>query len=159
MTRPIRFLRIDDRLVHGQVIVGWLPHLQASHLLVINEKTAADSMRREMLSLSVPGTVRLLFATPTAIEQSPEFPLQTLAVVGSPRDAWAAVQSGLVPEILNVGGLHSRAGREEIREALHLDAEDRDYLQKFINAGIMPVFQPTPQNEPEPLSEILQSRG
>ncbi len=159
MTRPIRFLRIDDRLVHGQVIVGWLPHLQTSHLLVINDKTAADSMRQEMMSLSVPGSVRLLFAAPAAIEQAPEFPLQTLAVVGSPRDAWAAIQSGLAPEVLNVGGLHSRAGREEVREALHLDADDREHLQKIIDAGIMPVFQPTPQNEPEPLSEILQSRG
>lgn len=159
MNRPVRFLRIDDRLVHGQVIVGWLPHLQASHLLVLNDKTAADIMRQEMMSLSVPASVKLLFSAPGTIDPDLEFPLQTLAVAGSPRDAWLAIQAGLAPEVVNIGGLHSRAGREEIREALHLDSDDREHLQKIMEAGIMPVFQPTPQNEPEPMSEILQSRG
>lgn len=151
---PIKFLRIDDRLIHGQVIVGWLPVLAVSHLVVASEKVAADPLRQEMMSLSVPPGVSLLFIAPGQPPADP-IPPDCLVVTGSPKDAWLCLQSGLVPETFNVGGLHARPGKTELLEALHLDQEDREFFARIIDRGLMPVFQPTPQNDPVLMSDIL----
>ena len=61
MTRETAFLRIDDRLVHGQVIVGWLPEIKPDRLVVVNDKVSEDFMRQEMMALSVPPEIDLQF--------------------------------------------------------------------------------------------------
>ncbi|MFZ2958459.1 MAG: PTS sugar transporter subunit IIB [Candidatus Ozemobacteraceae bacterium] len=152
--RSVAFLRIDDRLVHGQVIVGWLPTLSVSHLVVANEKVAADVMRQEMMRMTLPHGMEIHFLSPGSPFPE-EIPSDTFIVVASPRDAWLCVQGGVTPEMLNVGGLHSRPGKTELLEALHLDDDDRGYFSRLIEVGCIPVFQPTPQNDPVSMSEIL----
>ncbi|HOY67452.1 MAG TPA: PTS sugar transporter subunit IIB [Candidatus Ozemobacteraceae bacterium] len=155
MTGSIQFLRIDDRLIHGQVIVGWLPTLGSTHILVVNDRIAADGMRQEMMGLSVPQTVTLQFCSTGDAAAFRAVVPETLALVASPRDAWLCLQAGLAPAVVNIGGLHARAGKAELREALHLDEDDRKHFDLILKSGVMPVFQPTPQNEPLPLGEIL----
>ncbi|MBF0502581.1 MAG: PTS sugar transporter subunit IIB [Candidatus Riflebacteria bacterium] len=151
---PVKFLRIDDRLLHGQVIVGWLPVLGVSHLVVANTKVANDILRQEMMRISVPSGVALHVIPPgNPLPASVSF--DTLIVVASPRDAWLCVQDGIRPERLNVGGMHSRPGKTELLEALHLDDEDREYFTRLMEAGHVPVFQPTPQNDPVSINDIL----
>lgn len=152
---PIKFLRIDDRLVHGQVIVGWVPHLGTQAIFVASERVAADAMRQEMMRLSVPAEVEIEFHPPAVLGARTDLPLDSLVLVASPKDAWACLQAGLAPEVLNVGGLHARPGKTELREALHVDDEDRRFFDLIIQAGHRPVFQPTPQNEAVALEDIL----
>jgi len=155
MSPHVHFLRIDDRLIHGQVIVGWLPNLGSTHIMIVNDRVAADGMRQEMMGLSVPQAVTLQFcSTRDAVAIGAAVP-ETLVLVASPRDAWLCLQAGLTPAVINVGGLHARTGKIELREALHIDGDDRTHFDLIMKSGLMPVFQPTPQNEPLPLGEIL----
>ncbi|MBF0543548.1 MAG: PTS sugar transporter subunit IIB [Candidatus Riflebacteria bacterium] len=148
----IKLLRIDDRLIHGQVIVGWLPVLLVKALAVGNEKIFQDLMRQEMMKLSIPSSIELIFFSPSSPQQ---IPYETLLLVSSPRDAWQCLQSGIIPEQINVGGLHARPGKTELLEALHLDDEDREFFTRLVDGGHMPFFQPTPQNNPVNMSDIL----
>ncbi|MBF0405931.1 MAG: PTS sugar transporter subunit IIB [Candidatus Riflebacteria bacterium] len=151
-TNHIKIMRIDDRLIHGQVIVSWLPVLSVSTLAVANEKIASDLMRQEMMTISVPSDIELVFFPPNAVKKLPE---DTLLLVSSPRDAWQCIQSGIKPVKLNVGGMHARPGKTELLEALHLDNEDREYFARLIDGGNIPFFQPTPKNNTVFLSDIL----
>ncbi|MEW6710648.1 MAG: PTS sugar transporter subunit IIB [Candidatus Riflebacteria bacterium] len=154
MTTETAFLRIDDRLVHGQVIVGWLPEIKPDRLVVVNDKISEDFMRQELMALSVPPEIDLQFYSTAEIDDQKVSQASFILVV-SPRDAWACLEKGIKPRRFNVGGMHSRDNKEEIFEALHLDNEDRKYFEKILDSGVMPVFQPTPQNEPVPLGDIL----
>jgi mannose/fructose/N-acetylgalactosamine-specific phosphotransferase system component IIB len=155
VTQTVRFLRIDDRLLHGQVIVGWLPVLDVPFLVVSNQKVAQDPVRQDMMSLTVPDGVTLLFRAPADPLDSITFTEETMMVVASPKDAWECLQSGIRPDRLNVGGMHAREGKQELLEALHVSEEDREYFDKIIKSGIVPEFQPTPQNDPVLLTEVL----
>ncbi len=154
MTTETAFLRIDDRLVHGQVIVGWLPEIKPDRLVVVNDKISEDFMRQELMALSVPPEIDLQFYSTAEIDDQKVSQTSFILVV-SPRDAWACLEKGIKPRRFNIGGMHSRDNKEEIFEALHLDNEDRKYFEKILDSGAMPVFQPTPQNEPVPLGDIL----
>ncbi len=155
MPHSVRFLRIDDRLIHGQVIVGWLPVLNSRTILVMNERVFNDPVRQDMMAMSLPPGVNLEVLSPEASKAHDGIPEDTLVLVASPRDAWTALQSGLEAQTLNVGGMHAKPGKTEILEALHLDDDDRRFFEMMLQAGLAPVFQPTPQNEPLPLSDIL----
>jgi mannose/fructose/N-acetylgalactosamine-specific phosphotransferase system component IIB len=150
----IAFLRIDDRLIHGQVIVGWLPEIKPENLVVVNDNVAEDAMRQDLMSLSVPPDVELEFYSTSDISDE-DVNESSFILVSSPKDAWECLQKGIKPERFNVGGMHSKDGKEEIFEALHVDDEDRKYFDLIIKSGVEPIFQPTPQNQPMPLGDIL----
>ena len=150
----VAFLRIDDRLIHGQVIVGWLPEIKPENLVVVNDNVAEDAMRQDLMSLSVPPDVELEFYSTSDINEE-DVNESSFILVSSPKDAWECLQKGIKPEKFNVGGMHSKDGKEEIFEALHVDDEDRKYFDLIIKSGVEPIFQPTPQNQPMPLGDIL----
>ncbi len=150
----IAFLRIDDRLVHGQVIVGWLPEIKPDNLVVVNDTVADDEMRQDLMSLSVPPDIDLDFYSVEDISDE-EVNENSFILVSSPKDAWECLQKDIKPLRFNVGGMHSKDGKEEIFEALHVDDEDRKYFDLIIKSGVEPIFQPTPQNQPIRLGDIL----
>ena len=150
----IAFLRIDDRLVHGQVIVGWLPEIKPDNLVVVNNNVAEDAMRQDLMSLSVPPDIDLEFYSVEDISDE-EVNENSFILVSSPKDAWECLQKDIKPMRFNVGGMHSKDGKEEIFEALHVDDEDRKYFDLIIKSGVEPIFQPTPQNQPIRLGDIL----
>jgi PTS system mannose-specific IIB component len=154
MEKSVLFLRIDDRLIHGQVIVGWLPVVRPEVLLVVNKKISDDFMRQEMMSLSMPVEIELEFVSPDDIS-SENVKEKTFILVTSPEDAWKCLEKGIKPETFNVGGMHSRDNKEELFEALHVDHSDRKHFNLILETGTSPIFQPTPQNEPVLLSDIL----
>lgn len=154
VSRRIDFLRVDDRLIHGQVIVGWLPELSPETVMVVNEKVSKDSIRQEMMELSMPSDIELVFCSPSDIPTG-KLADGTMILVSGPSDAWACIEAGILPETFNVGGMHSRPGKKEVFEALHIDSEDRRYFGLIIEKGLNPVFQPTPLNEPVYLEDIL----
>lgn len=154
MTQAAAFLRIDDRLIHGQIIVAWLPEVKPDRLLVVNDKISEDFMRQELMALSMPLEVDLQFFS-TATIAADAVSEKSFILVASPRDAWECLKKGITPRRFNVGGMHSRDDKEEIFEALHVDNDDRKYFELILESGINPIFQPTPQNEPMPLGDIL----
>ncbi len=150
----VAFLRIDDRLVHGQVIVGWLPEIKPESLVVVDDNVAEDAMRQDLMSLSVPPEIELSFYSSSEVSEE-DVDESSFVLVSSPKTAWECLQKGIIPERFNVGGMHSKDGKEEIFEALHVDDEDRKYFDLIIKSGVEPIFQPTPQNQPMPLGDIL----
>jgi len=56
---PLSLVRIDDRLVHGQVVEGWVPHLKAQQVLVVCDSAAADELQVALMRLALPDAVGL----------------------------------------------------------------------------------------------------
>ena len=94
MIRMLWF-RVDNRLVHGQVIEGWLPYVAARHLIVANDAMSADLLQQQIVSLAVPEQVAIHFVPVDAL-------LETLACCGESslvlfadcQDARRALESG-----------------------------------------------------------------
>ena len=109
------WFRVDNRLVHGQVIEGWLPYVAARHLIVANDAMSADLLQQQIVSLAVPEQVAIHFVPVAAL-------LETLACCGESslvlfadcQDARRALESGVDIRALNIGNLHYAPGKIQV---------------------------------------------
>ena len=148
--------RIDDRLLHGQVVENWIEALRPRRVLVANDAAAADPILPELYRAALPPGVTIelqpLAAAAAAIRAASE-PL--LVLVGSPADALALVEDGVELERMVVGGLHHGPGREKLLEFVYIGAADRAALRALQARGIALLAQDVPRRHPIDLAPLL----
>ena len=143
----IALARVDDRLVHGQVLCAWVPHTGADTLLIVSDEVAADEMRREIFSgcaregLSV--EVRRVDEAAPFVEGPEMRERRIIVVFGSLDDAWRAYRSGLRFSTLNVGNIHREGGRR-VSDSVSLNDDDLAILDRFNSSGVTVEFRDVP---------------
>jgi PTS system mannose-specific IIB component len=146
----VLWFRIDNRLVHGQIIEAWLPHIRAKTLLVANDDLAADELRQEIMSLAVPSDISFLCCpvvqAATLLQRvRKDDPNQHVLILFSDcADARAAHMTGLSFSLVNIGNLHYGPGKEQVCEHIALGAEDRSCLKYFSEHGVEVDFRCVP---------------
>jgi len=100
----IKHLRIDNRLIHGQVAVTWMNSIGAEAIIVVNDKVAADPLQKMALPLAARGNKVLVFSHAEMQQYAKENPNETMLVIAkNPDDALELINSGLEIEFVNVG--------------------------------------------------------
>jgi PTS system mannose-specific IIB component len=136
----IELIRIDDRLVHGQVVAGWVKAIKANHIMVVNDKVAQDQMQRVLLSMAVPGNLKLsvLSITEAAAVLKAGVPDndRLIVLLNSPADALALVEKEVPVKSINVGGIHYCEGKKQILKAVCVDMVDIEALYQLERRGI-----------------------
>lgn len=159
----IELYRIDDRLIHGQVVLGWGQPMRAGFIVLVDDAIAANAWEQELYRMGVPADVELVFA-------SVDHAAQRIA-------AWRAdrrkgiLLTGDVDTMrrlaervdgiaaINVGGIHSGAGRAERLRYVYLSADEEGALRALAARGIAVAAQDVPSARPVPLADLLQGRG
>jgi mannose/fructose/N-acetylgalactosamine-specific phosphotransferase system component IIB len=155
----VALLRIDDRLVHGQVVEGWLRAFRINHIVVASDAVAADETQMALFSLAVPHGVTL--SCLSIAEAAREWRAdawttdRALVLVSDPRDVLGLVEAGAPVVSVNVGGLHYRDGRVQILKAVSLDDGDVAVFQALLNKRIGLEARPLPLDEPVNLAGYL----
>ena len=149
--------RIDDRLLHGQVVETWIDELRPRHVVVANARVVGDRITRELWEAAMPSGVTLevvlVEAAPAAVVGAEG---RVLLIVESPADALVLVEAGVQPEAITVGGLHHAGGKEKLLEFVWVDAAERAALRRLAAAGIALVAQDVPRRHPRDLGALLE---
>ena len=155
----ISLYRIDDRLIHGQVVVGWGQPLDIDFIVLVDDNVACCDWEQDLYRMGVPPEMDLIFAdVPTAIRDhgkyladkrngivvTPDIPTMQRLVYG-------------VKEIreVNVGGVHHRAGRVQKNRYVFLSPEEEVQLRAMVESGVKVTAQDVPAAREVPMSEIL----
>jgi PTS system mannose-specific IIB component len=150
-TMPPFWTRIDDRLIHGQVTVGWRQHLRYRAICVVDDISAADPALGDVLRLAAPPGIDVTIYTQkeatSALAASPPVG-KTLLLLKSPQAALALVEGGLSIPQLTVGNLAARPGSRRVLKSISLTAEHAAALDALAARGITITFQPTPGDPP-----------
>lgn len=156
---PLSLVRVDDRLVHGQVVVGWVQSLGAKRIVVVDDDVAANAWQRELYTLGTPADVALEFVSladaPAAVERSAAAPERAIVLVA---DVSSAIRlCGAVPRIstLNLGGLHDGTRRTRRLPYVYLSDDEADALRQLGTRGVRIAAQDVPTARPVPLEELL----
>lgn len=142
------WVRIDNRLVHGQIIENWLPYTHMGAIVVANDAVANDSIQQEIMALAIPHSIKCVFSTPAEagnILQS--FTDSCLVLFASCVDAMAAWRSGYEFNRLNVGNIHYGPGKRQLSPSVALSEDDEALLNEFISKGVTLDFRCVP-NDP-----------
>ena len=159
---PIVLLRIDDRLVHGQVVEGWLPHIQVDLVAVVSDAVASDEVQASLMKMAMPPSVGLLVLSVDAAAEALGAPRtagrRILILVPSPAEALALLKDGVAVPRVNVGGLHYTVGKVQLGRALFLDEKDKDALKEIAARGVRLEGRALPADPEENLASILEGR-
>jgi PTS system mannose-specific IIB component len=148
------FVRIDNRLVHGQIIETWLPFTHASRIIVVNDELAADHLRQEIMSLAIPAGVGIVFLPVAALAgyfgRSPLELAEALILFSNCRDAQAAYEHGFDFPNLNLGNLHYAPGKRQVCPHVALSKEDESCLDFLRDKGVRLDYRCVPGDPSQP---------
>ena len=146
--------RIDDRLIHGQVLVGWGARLDPARIWVVDDAVAASSWESDLFKEAAPGIeVRVAGVSEAAAGHAAEAlaPGSAFLLVRDLATARRLVEAGAVLEHWNVGGLHYAPGKERVNDYVYLDAGDRADARALLAASVDLIVQDLPASRAQPL--------
>ena len=156
---PLSLIRIDDRLIHGQVVLGWSRVLKPDRIVVANDRIAKSAWERKFYTASVPAPIKVSFLTvdETAVELLNNLYRNesVLMLFESVEDLYALVEKGIRLDEINIGGLHHRQGAEELLPYVFLTEEDRRLLRELVKRGIRLLAQDVPGSEARVINPLI----
>lgn len=135
----ITVVRIDDRLIHGQIVTAWSGAAQASELVVADDESARDEFQQSLMKMATPATMNLHVLSISDAAQLLTRETTTskaLVLLRSPRAALDLVNSGVNLRSINVGNLNMKRGKTKILNTLWLDQTDVDVFNALHQRGI-----------------------
>ncbi|MDR0966862.1 MAG: PTS sugar transporter subunit IIB [Myxococcales bacterium] len=153
----IALVRVDSRLVHGQVIEAWLPHLGVHRILVADDETARSPLASMAYRLAVPPSVQVEILPITGLDFTLfEHAAEPIFLIV--RDLNAVRQArlqGLGATPLNLGNMHFSPGRAQVTPSLFMSQVDASVLEELARGGMPVEARAIPREPPLGLSEIL----
>jgi mannose/fructose/N-acetylgalactosamine-specific phosphotransferase system component IIB len=156
----IHLYRIDDRLIHGQVVVGWGQPLNIRVLVLVDDAVAASDWEKELYRMAVPPEMEVRFVdVPTAIRDHAKFasdPRPGLLITGDIDSMYRLVKGVKAIGSVNLGGIHHRAGRSEKLRYVFLTPDEEQQLRQLEAAGVEVTAQDVPSAHAVSLQEVLE---
>lgn len=159
----ISLVRIDDRLLHGQVAYGWTSSLGVNVILVVNDEAKNDQMKAMALNLAKPNQVKLYIR---GVEESGEIvrkfaeakKSKVLVLVKNAADALSLAQgSGGAIHSVNVGGMRYSEGKLKLTDLVAVDQQDLENFKKMQELGVELEFRLLPRDKKKTLSDLLKN--
>jgi mannose/fructose/N-acetylgalactosamine-specific phosphotransferase system component IIB len=153
-------VRVDNRLVHGQVLEAWLPALDAHGVLVADDEAAGNVLARSAMALAIPPRVKFevlrVQAAAEALKAGGKGPpsSRTLVLLRDVRDAEALQKAGVPLPQLNLGNVHFGAGRKQVSPSVYLDAGEVQILTRLAEQGTQVELRAVPSDAPMTLDAI-----
>ncbi len=154
--------RIDDRLIHGQVVLGWGQPLDVGFIVLADDDVAGSDWERDLYRMAVPPGMDVHFNTTTecarALEQYRADPHPGILLTADVATMRALVERDHIPAV-NLGGIHHRADRVQRLRYVFLSPDEEQALREIEAHGVVVTAQDVPSARPVPLGELLGDRG
>jgi len=136
----INLVRIDDRLLHGQIICAWAPYAEAELLVVASDEAAGDEMAEELMKSCAHDALDVAVKRVDDVKGFMSGPVaaskKAILIFGDLKDAERAYKEGLVFTSINLGNIHHDGGGRTITPSVILNREDERILEGFKALGV-----------------------
>ena len=149
----IPLLRIDNRLIHGQVASSWAKIVKCDAIFAISDDVAKDELRAKLLLQVAPAHLQSYVITVDKAIKVWHNPMyadrKVLWLVTKPGDIVRLIEGGVDIKQVNVGGMTHREGCKLISQAVAVDADDVAAFRRLNEMGVKMTLQQLPTNAEE----------
>ncbi len=136
----IGLVRIDDRLIHGQVATRWTKETNVTRIIVVSDEVAADTVRKTLLTqVAPPGVTAHVVdvAKMIRVYNNPKYAGdRVMLLFTNPTDVERIVEGGVKLTSVNIGGMAFRQGKTQVNNAISVDEKDIEAFKKLNARGI-----------------------
>jgi mannose/fructose/N-acetylgalactosamine-specific phosphotransferase system component IIB len=154
--------RIDDRLIHGQVVVGWGQPLDIGFIVLVDDDVAASDWEQELYRMGTPPEMDVYFhSVDDAAAALPKYAADErpgILLTGDIASMLRLVKQAGIKEV-NIGGIHHRADRKQRLRYVFLSPNEEQLLREIAAEGSEVTAQDVPATHPVPLDELLNSEA
>jgi len=159
----IELFRIDDRLIHGQVVVGWGQPLDLTFIVLVDDEVAMSEWEQELYRMGVPPEMEVHFDTVEAaavkLAQYQRDARRGALLTGDIETMTRLVElTGAIARV-NLGGIHHRTGRTQRLRYIFLAPDEEQSLRALAARGVEVSAQDVPAARPLALNEVLTGDG
>ena len=163
MKKQVLF-RVDDRLIHGQIIAAWVPYIRATRIVVADDKLPHNEMLSKILRLAAPTNLRVeilpVRQAVALVEQQRSGPgLLTIMLFAGLDAVVQALAAGLTLIELNIGNLRNAPGKLQISDSISLDQKEIEDLRRLQSQEVKVTIQPVPTAPAIDMIALLQRKG
>ena len=152
-------VRIDDRLIHGQVVTAWVKQTDGNRIIIVDTPLTKDTFTQRILKASAPSGIHVdVMATQSAIEElkkEPEKGEKIIILVKTPEEIEALLLGGVLMEKVILGGMGSKAGRKKFNRNVSASPEEIASLARINKMGIPIYFQLVPSQAPVDIRKLI----
>lgn len=159
----LSFFRVDDRLVHGQVVEGWIPAMDIQAVVVISDEMAGDELRQNMMRFATPAGIKINIVSvkdaPALLREIEKDGLRTMAIMPSLEEAVKIMGAGIKIPALNLGGTVYTACRNLFAgNAVFLSDVEKKMIFDIAGKGTKMDCRGVPTDEPVDIMYIVSRK-
>ena len=155
----ITLLRVDHRLLHGQVAFSWTQYVGADCILIANDNVPEDELRKTTIKLAKPPSVKLVIKNINdaieAIISGVTDKYNLFIVVESVNDAWRIASAIGEIKSINLGGIKAKEGSKNISKAINLLPTEIEQLQQLVGKGVEVEIRQVPNDRKQLFAECV----
>jgi len=159
----VQLFRIDDRLIHGQVVLGWAKPLKSERIILCDDEVSESEWEKELYCTCVPDHLLALVCnvdeTTSLLTKITHPDDRTIVLVKEPRVVMDIVNKGYVPGTINLGGLHYSDHRKKYLSYIYLKDEEVNQLHWLLDKGIRIYCQDVPTSKAVDVLHLINKRN
>jgi len=160
-TYDIALVRVDNRLVHGQILEAWVPFIKAKCIMVVNDNAATDFYRETVIRMAVPSEIEVIICTVDEFVKTYDFARnggkKTIVLFDSVIDASRAYHLGFHFEKLNIGNIYNEKYKICHAPSVFLcEGEINDILNLLKNDGVTVEIKRIPRERAVNIKDIIK---
>ena len=160
----VKHLRIDNRLIHGQVTSSWVGNIGADHIIVTNDEVANDPIQQTMLPEAARGVKTSVFSVEETVEymESEESEDEVIMIIAKfPEDALQLLKKGIEPAEINMGNQAPIPNTDPVKvtRSIAITKEQGEKLREISNMGYKLTSQMMPSDNKKDFIKMMEKKG
>lgn len=141
--------RVDDRLIHGQVMTAWIQYTGGNHIVIVDDVTAQDDFTKQIMQMAVPAGIKLdiynVQEAPQKINANQTDKLIILAK--TPQVFLQLIQAQVALPGVIIGGMGANKGRQKVYKNIFMNAAEKQAVQAIGAQGVEVKIQVIPDEK------------
>lgn len=138
----IKLARVDDRLIHGQVVTNWVQFTNATRIVIIDDATANDPFLAQIITMAAPSGIKLdIYNEEEAAKELQEIKEPSLLLAKTPTVYLSLVEKGIEIPAVNLGGMGANKDRTKFYKNISASEDEKKAMESLIDSGVPVTIQ------------------